>query len=69
MTGNVLRRVTFGIGVLSAISLIVAFLALTDIHHGESDVSAEWRVVQVAFAIVVAFHVVAFAMLAPRRSR
>jgi hypothetical protein len=67
MTSNVLRRVTFGLGLMSALSMIVAFLALTDIHHAESDVSSEWRVVQVAFAIVVAFHVAAFAMLARSR--
>ena len=69
MTGNVLRRVTLGLGLVSALSILVAHLALTDIYHGETEVSSEWRAVQVAFGIVVAFHVAAFAMLARRRSR
>ena len=35
------------------------FLALTDIYHGEADVTTEWQAVRVAFLVSAAFHVVA----------
>jgi hypothetical protein len=37
-------------------SMVLMFLALTDIWHGESDVTLEWRIVAVGFWLVVAFH-------------
>ena len=62
-----LRRFTIGLGVLSSLAIIVAFLALTDIRHGEADVSSEWRALQAAFGVIVAFHIAAFAMLIRHR--
>jgi hypothetical protein len=38
-------------------------LALTDIYHGETDLSLEWGVLQIAFGVIVAFHVAAFISL------
>jgi hypothetical protein len=48
-----------GLGIVSAITMALAFLALTDIYHGEADVTAEWQAVRVAFLVSAAFHVVA----------
>lgn len=31
-----------GLGIVSAITMALASLALTDIYHGEADVTAEW---------------------------
>ena len=67
MTSHVLRRVTLGLGVISALAILVAHLALTDIYHGEADVSSEWRAVQAAAGVITAFHVAAFAMLIRQR--
>jgi hypothetical protein len=39
--------------------MALASLALTDIYHGEADVTAEWQVVRVAFLLSAVFHVVA----------
>ena len=44
---------------MSAITMALAFLALTDIYHGEADVTAEWQAVLIAFLVSAAFHVVA----------
>lgn len=67
MTSQVLRRVTLGLGVLSLLSILVAHLALTDIRHGEADVSSEWRALQVASGVIIAFHIAAVAMLLRHR--
>jgi hypothetical protein len=48
-----------GLGIVSAITMVLAFLALTDIYHGEADVNAEWQAVRIAFVAAAAFHVVA----------
>jgi hypothetical protein len=64
---QLLRRLALGLGCLSALCILLAHLALTDIYHGEADVSLEWRVVQVAFAVMIAFHVAAFAALIASR--
>ena len=63
MSNHLLQRVTLGLGVLSALAILVAHLALTDIYHGEADVSSEWRALQVASGVIIAFHIAAFAML------
>ena len=49
-------RIVFGLGVVSAVAILVAHLALTDIYHAEADVSLEWTAVRGAFAIMIAFH-------------
>lgn len=63
------RRVALVLGCLSLVSIVVAHLALTDIYHGETDVSTEWRAVQAAAAMIVAFHVAAFVALTGSRSQ
>jgi hypothetical protein len=59
-------RFAFGLGVASAVAIPIAHLALTDIHHGEADVSLEWNVLRGAFAIMIAFH--ASGLMALRRA-
>lgn len=61
-----LRRsatISFALGVLSVIGLLLSLLALTDIAHGETDVTLEWWVVRVAFLSVVLFQVAALVTL------
>jgi hypothetical protein len=56
-------RLSIGMGILSLLALGAAHLALTDIAHGEADVSLEWRVLQISAAVILAFQVVALATL------
>ena len=64
-----LRRLSLGLGCLSAVCIVLMFLALTDIYHGEADLSLEWRIVQVALVAMVAFHIAAFAALMVSRKQ
>ena len=57
MTARTLYKTAFGLGLASLGALGVAFLALTDIFHGEAEVSLEWSAVRAAFIIMMAFHV------------
>ncbi|HYN10863.1 MAG TPA: hypothetical protein VES67_26005 [Vicinamibacterales bacterium] len=50
-------------GVLSLIAIVVAHLALTDIAHGEADLTLEWNVLRASFVIIIAFHVLALRAL------
>ena len=61
MTGQM--KVTRAVGVVSLAALVLAALALTDISHGEADVTLEWHMVQAAFAIVFVFHVLSLRTL------
>ena len=63
MPPRLLRHLALGLGCLSFFSILVAHLALTDIYHGETDLSLEWRALQVAFGVIVTFHVAAFVSL------
>ena len=49
MTPQKLRRLTIWLGCVSLLGVLVSFLALTDIYHGEADLSQEWM----AFALCV----------------
>ena len=51
--------VSLGLALLSAAAILVAHLALTDIYRGEGDLTLEWRVLQIAFATIIAFHLFA----------
>ena len=68
--GGALRKLdpmiaaTTALGVVSAFTVVMTWLALTDIWHGEPDVALEWLVVQVGFVIIPAFHVAALVLLA-----
>jgi hypothetical protein len=59
MTLRVACSWSIGLGIASGIAMLLMFLALTDIYHGEADVTAEWQAVRVAFPVSAAFHVVA----------
>lgn len=52
-------RLATTLGMLSILGLLAAFLALTDIGHGEPDLTLEWTVLRVAALAIVAFHVAA----------
>jgi hypothetical protein len=53
----------FRLGLFSVFALVLAFLALTDISHGEADVTLEWNVVRLSFVVIITFHVVALRAL------
>ena len=54
-------RLTAVIGVASILAIVLCHLALTDIWHGEGSLELEWRMLQVGFLVIVAFHVAALA--------
>ncbi len=51
------------LGGFSMLAVVASFLALTDIGHGESDLSLEWGVLRAAFFVIVLFHVSALLTL------
>ena len=55
-------RLSFGLGVLSVAAVGISHLALTDISHGAGGM-AEWRALQVSFAIIMAFQLSALTTL------
>lgn len=55
--------VSIGLGVVSVVAIGVSHLALTDIWHGEGDLSIEWTVLRASAAVVVLFHVAALVTL------
>lgn len=38
-------------------AVLVSHLALTDIYHGETDTSLEWRVLQISAGVILAFQI------------
>ncbi|MBI5822828.1 MAG: hypothetical protein HZB18_02290 [Chloroflexi bacterium] len=48
-------RMTMALGVLSILAGIFAHLALTDIYHGEADLSLEWGILQGSAVIIFMF--------------
>lgn len=48
-------RVTIALGVLSLLAGSITHLALTDIYHGEADVTLEWSVVRICALVLLAF--------------
>ena len=60
---RILVRLTIGLGVLSLAAVVLSQAALTDIYHGEADVTGEWRAVQASFVVIIGFHLAAIAML------
>jgi hypothetical protein len=63
MTDKAFRIFARRLGGLSLVALVVAHLALTDIRHGEADVTLEWNVLRGAFVIIAVFHVVSMRAL------
>ncbi len=51
------------LGVVSVLAVVASYLALTDISHGESDLSLEWGVLRAAFLVIVLFQVSALVTL------
>ena len=48
-------RVTMVLGVLSLLAGVATHLALTDIYHGEADVTFEWNIVRVSALVLLIF--------------
>ena len=48
-------RVTIVMAFVSLAALVLSYLALTDIYHGEADTSGEWNMVRVALIILTVF--------------
>ena len=63
MSNRRLANIALVLGIASLIAGVVGALALTDISHGEADVTVEWRALQVAAIVVLAFHAIAIAAL------
>ncbi len=51
------------LGAVSVLAVVVSYLALTDIGHGENDLSLEWGVLRLAFLVIVLFQVSALVTL------
>lgn len=56
-------RLSLGLGVLALLAVVTSHLALTDIYHADGDVSLEWNVLRVCFAVIVASQVAALVTL------
>ena len=52
--------ITIGLGMLSIAAIGLCHLALTDIWHGEGDLSIEWQMLRAGFATILLFHAAAF---------
>lgn len=48
-------RMTMALGILSILAGTFAHLALTDIYHGEADLSLEWGILQGSAVVILAF--------------
>lgn len=44
--------VTLALAILSFVLLLVMFLALTDISHGEQDLANEWGILRLGFFVI-----------------
>ncbi|NCP15674.1 hypothetical protein GW866_01335 [bacterium] len=47
--------ITLSLGILSLIAMAFSHLALTDIAHGEADVSLEWTILRVTALTLLTF--------------
>ena len=68
MTPQRLRQLTIWLGCVSSLGTLVSLLALTDIYHGEADLSQEWMALRFAFGAIIAFHIAAFLALTRLRN-
>ena len=63
-----LATVSLVLGSGALVAIGAAALALTDIGHGEADLTLEWAVVRVAFAVIAAAQLTAlYTMIRVRR--
>lgn len=44
--------VSLTLGILAMVVLLVAVAALTDIYHGQEDLTAEWAFLRLAFGVI-----------------
>ncbi|HEX4949901.1 MAG TPA: hypothetical protein VFZ34_24760 [Blastocatellia bacterium] len=56
-------RITFALGILSALALVVSNLALMDIQHG-GGFTLEWAIMHISYGIFILFHIFAIVTLA-----
>ena len=56
-------RLSLGLGMLALPAVVASHLALTDIYHADGDVSLEWNVLRLCFALIVAAQVAALVTL------
>ena len=56
-------RTSTGLGMLALTAALLSLLALTDIYHGEADVSLEWNALRVCFAIIIVSQVTSLVTL------
>ncbi len=59
-------RISMALGALALIAIGLSHLALTDIAHGEVDVSLEWNVLRAAALVILMF--TAFSLVTLRRA-
>ena len=62
-------RISFGLGILSAVALLISNFALMDIQHGNGH-GLEWAIMHVSYAVFILFHLsvlVTLARLSRRR--
>jgi hypothetical protein len=45
-------RIALTLGLLALVVLFLMHLALTDIYHGEDDVSLEWTILRLGFFVI-----------------
>lgn len=50
--------VSLVLGLVSTVLFVLERLALTDIFHGETDLTLEWNIVSVSFLPILVFHLV-----------
>jgi Na+-driven multidrug efflux pump len=50
-------RISFWLGIFSAVAVFISNLALLDIWHGESDLTLEWRILHVSYGVFILFHI------------
>ncbi len=48
-------RITIALGMLSILAGVIGHLALTDIYHGEGDLTLEWSILQAGAVIIFVF--------------
>lgn len=53
MQGEKWMKASVVLCVLALIAVVVNLLALTDIYHGEADVSQEWNALRVGFPVIL----------------
>ncbi len=58
-----LTHLTNGLGIASIVALGFSHLALTDIGHGEGDLTLEWTILRIAALVLIAFILSTFASL------